>query len=165
MVKCLTLRFVKQKVFIHFLIVSEYFCTSITGMNSRYKKTKLMRQMWLVLAIFFFIFGSSPVKKFIRSYLNGQHPPVESAATDRLSQQYVKDCSLIERHTISSINSIAAVHDIADYDMLFVLSACICIAGALGLLSSNIPLRQNSNAPPLTLDAIPVYLQYRRLLI
>jgi len=161
----LNLRFVKQKVFIHFLIVSEYFCTSITGMNNRYKKTKLMRQIWLALAIFFFIFGSSPVKKFIRSYLNGQHPPVESAATDRLSQQYVKDCSLIERHTVSPINSVTAIHDIADNDVLFVLSACICIAGTLGLLTNNIPLRKNSNAPPLALGLIPVYLQYRRLLI
>lgn len=152
-------------MFIHFLIVSEYFCASITGMYNRYKKTKLMRRIWLTLAVFFFIFGSSPVKKFIRSYFNGQHPPVASAATDRLSQQYVKDCSIIERHSIASICSITALHDTADNSILFVLSACICVAGALGLLINQIPLRQNSNAPPVTLYPIPAYLQYRRLLI
>lgn len=124
-----------------------------------------MRQLWLSLAVFFFIFGSSPVKKFIRSYLSGQHPPIESSATERLGQQYVKDCSLIERHSITSIDHIIASQDVPDNSLLFVLSACVCVAGALGLLSSQVPLKQNSNAPPLALYRMPVYLQFRRLLI
>ena len=67
------------------------------------KESRLSRPLWLGLAVFFLVFCSSPVKKYIRMQLYKHHPVVERSAGQHLSTHDIKDCLIAERVDLAKI--------------------------------------------------------------
>lgn len=131
--------------------------------SNRYRKTELCRRIWLTLAVFFLIFNSTPVKKFIRLHLSPQQFRIETTnQAEQLSSSYVKDCTLIERHTgaqeISSIVQMAGVST----DALLVLSV---ISSVSLLLAAYYQKTSRPQYGPLLqpVPATPAYIRHRRI--
>ncbi len=66
--------------------------------NRKIQQSAIARHLWLSLAVFFLLFCSTPVKKFIRmqlyrhtTFVTGNYPGAEFSRKD------IKDCTIAER--------------------------------------------------------------------
>jgi len=67
-------------------------------LKRNYRRSPFTKGLWLGMAVFFVVFCSCPVKKYIRMHLYKQVPLVERTAGDHMAPGDVKDCSIAERH-------------------------------------------------------------------
>ena len=66
--------------------------------NRHHKKSAFARSSVLVFAVFFILFASCPVRKYIRFQLYKHHPVTERAAgKDRVYIQDAKDCCIADK--------------------------------------------------------------------
>ena len=96
-----------------------------------HKESRVTKPLWLGLAVFFLVFCSSPVKKFIRMQLYRNNPVAErSASGAHLSTHDIKDCVIAERVDISSIAiPIACLNDgIPEMPQAFFLNGLAAMA-------------------------------------
>jgi len=68
------------------------------------KKSKVTRSLWMGMAVFFLVFCSGPVKKYIRLHLYNQKFVVENMKGDHYSTYDIKDCLIADRHQQTEIN-------------------------------------------------------------
>lgn len=81
--------------------------TTISHYNN---KSKVTRSLWMGMAVFFLVFCSSPVKKYIRLHLYNQKFVVENTKGDHFLTHDVKDCLIADRHQQSEISILSVVH-------------------------------------------------------
>ena len=62
-----------------------------------YKKSILTRYIWLGIAVFFVVFCSCPVKKYISLQLYKHTALADNSKGDHFSKTEVKDCTIAER--------------------------------------------------------------------
>ena len=79
-----------------------------------HKKSRIASTLWLSMAVFFLVFCSSPVKKYIRLHLYNQKFVVENTKGDHYSTYDVKDCLIADRHQQTEINILSFVHPPSD---------------------------------------------------
>jgi len=72
-------------------------CLSGIMYYNNHRKSRVTGSLWLGIALFFLVFCSCPVKKYIRLQLYKQIPLTESASGDRYVTHDIKDCSYAER--------------------------------------------------------------------
>jgi len=87
----------------------------MTVISSHYsKKSKITRTLWMGMAVFFLLFCSSPVKKYIRLHLYNQKFVVENTKGDHFSTYDIKDCLIADRHQQSEISILSVIHGPSD---------------------------------------------------
>ena len=82
--------------------------------NYNHKKSKLTGSLWLGLAVFFVVFCSCPVKRYIRLHLYNQKFSIENTNGDHFSINDIKDCSIADRHHQSEITVLKVLQRPAD---------------------------------------------------
>ncbi len=70
--------------------------------------------MWLAMAVFFTVFCSSPVKRYVRLHLYTQKAVNTNAAGDHFSTHDIKDCLIADKHQQSEMGSLAHIQAPAD---------------------------------------------------
>ena len=128
---------------------------------NKYKKKDTVSHLWFALAVFMLIFNSTPVKKYIRLQLYKHGAPVELNSGEHIGVCTHGDCTLLERHEISTHISYAIVQS-TDLDIFFFLSAIV--AGVAFLYFRK--RRDGTNYPEIDTfkgDAVPLYLHVCRL--
>ncbi len=63
-----------------------------------HKKSVVIRSLWLGLAVFFTVFCSSPVKRYVRLHLYDQKSLNTNLAGDHCSTHDIKDCLIADKH-------------------------------------------------------------------
>lgn len=113
--------------------------------------------------MFFLLFCSSPVKKYIRMQLYKKSPLMESVAGDHFSKHDIKDCLIAERTDHGKItvpDLLLFSGDPLSYGFFF-----IPLYFSIGLL---IPFRKRTDTSPIpirifALPSVPIYLRHRHL--
>ena len=77
-----------------------------------HKKSKVASTLWLGLAVFFTVFCSSPVKRYVRLHLYDQKSLNTNLAGDHFSTHDIKDCLIADKH--QSEISVAGVQTYGD---------------------------------------------------
>jgi hypothetical protein len=128
-----------------------------------YKKSKFAGSIWLGMAVFFVVFCSCPVKKYIRLQLYKQTPLTESTSGDRFITHDIKDCSYAERDdqattAVPVIHKATGPQDIGAYLQLESLSVSLNWYSAKDERSVNI-----RRGMPVSFAHLPLYLLIRHL--
>lgn len=128
---------------------------------NKYRKAETANRMWLALAIFMLIFNSTAVKKYIRLQLYRQGAPIELSNAEHINICNHGDCTLLERHEITTSIGHAVIQS-SDLDIFLFLSV---IAAGIALLF--VRKRGNStNYPDVAVAAggpVPLYLHICKL--
>ena len=129
----------------------------------KYKKTAFTRHLWLCFAIFLVLFNSTPVKKYIRLHVMHQEVPLTTDAPIAFHSLLAKDCTLIERHTVS-FEAFSAMNQSAHTGADDVLAIAILASVAALLFAVPVTRRLTHAAEhQLQPDNLPVYLHHCRL--
>jgi|GEM_PF-1412636 len=73
-----------------------------------HKRSAFVGATWLGLAVFFMVFCSCPVKRYIRMQLFKQHAPIENTSGASISTNIAKDCTVAERQDQGAITTLIA---------------------------------------------------------
>jgi hypothetical protein len=115
------------------------------------------------MAVFFIVFCSCPVKKYIRMQLYKQMPFVETTTGDKLSTSDVKDCTIADRNDQSQTVILSFLHhlptpvDPVTFFIPAVLSLLVLFLYRQDKRAYIIPRRTGIPVP------IPIYLRMRHL--
>ncbi len=132
--------------------------------NQNHKRSKIAGTLWMGMAVFFLVFCSCPVKRFIRLHLYDHKSIAVNPNTDTYSTNDVKDCSIADRHQQSNIIVLSFLHRDADpHDLVTFLSP-------LSLSSLSLYFSTTDKESPGTISGphgmpmpIPVYLWVRHI--
>ena len=122
------------------------------------------RTFWMGMGVFFVVFCSSPVKKYIRLQLYKQKQLVENTSGQHFSTHDVKDCTIAERNDQTQASLLSFIHgplEIPGFNLCLV-STCNSFTCDTFYPSAN----KISIAFPETngvVMSIPLYLRIRRL--
>ena len=72
--------------------------------NQNHKRSKITGSLWMGMAVFFLVFCSSPVKRYIRLHLYNQKFVVVDIKGDHFNTHDIKDCLIADRHQQTEIN-------------------------------------------------------------
>ena len=88
-----------------------------------HKRSKVTGTLWLAMAVFFTVFCSSPVKRYVRLHLYSPRVVNTNTAGDHFSTHDIKDCLIADKHQQSDMGSLAFSHapadDLAHSDLFF----------------------------------------------
>lgn len=132
--------------------------------SNHYKQSAFAKPLWLAMAIFFLVFCSCPVRKYIRLQLYKHTPLTErSVSPEHFKVKDVKDCTIAEKqeHGIS----IAALLLVPDGDGLIPFFFSALSFAALLLIRHRREDALLFKPPALRLQPVPVYLRVRHLQI
>ena len=62
-----------------------------------HKRSGITNTLWLSMAVFFVVFCSTPVKRYIRLHLYNQKFTIENTRCDYFSTHDIKDCTIADR--------------------------------------------------------------------
>lgn len=117
--------------------------------------------MWLVLAIFLLVFNSTPVKKYIRLQLYRQGVPIELNTSEHINICNHGDCTLLDRHEIStSVSHVIAQS--SDLDIFLFLTAIVAGVALLFVRKRG----NKTNYPDVAIatgSVVPLYLHICKL--
>jgi len=130
-----------------------------------HRKTLFTRSLWLGIAVFFVVFCSCPVKRYIRLHLYRQSGIVENIKVDHFSTNDVKDCTIADRPEHAQPSHFVFVCAPADHDdaVVFFQSAFQSVFNSY-IFSAEQPkalMREQDDLPV----PVPLYLRMRHLLV
>lgn len=127
-----------------------------------YYKTRLKHSVWIGIALFFVVFYSCPVKKYIQIQLR-QIPPTNVPSTIAQNTSNVNKICNINRHALSQKVILANIQHNSDFDLdiLLLLSSLLSFLGLLYLREDQLKNKRQQQGPPNGL--IPLYLQIHKL--
>ena len=133
--------------------------------NNR-KKSKVAGTLWLGMAVFFLVFCSCPVKRYIRLHLYSQKSEAETTKGNHYSTYDVKDCTIADRHQQSEITILSFLQrpadDIHHGDVLFHLPSLLSFTNSV-LAGKDIGAYIASISPEGNPMPIPRYLWVRHI--
>lgn len=126
-----------------------------------YNKARLKHSVWIGIALFFVLFYSCPVKKYIQVQLR-QIPPTNLRVVVQNTSNVNKICN-INRHALSQKVILANIQHNSDFnlDILLLLSALLSFLGLLYLKEDQLKNKRQQPAPPDGL--VPLYLRIHKL--
>jgi len=77
--------------------------------NDKYKRSLIAKYFWLSLSVFFIVFCSCPVKRYIKIQLYKQGAPIESTSSNGAFSKELKDCNLIDKHGVLQVVRLSEV--------------------------------------------------------
>ncbi len=87
----------------------------MAAMSRNYcEKSNVTRSLWMGLAVFFLVFCSGPVKRYIRLHLYNQKFVVENTNCEHFSTHDIKDCLIADRHHQAEIGILSIVQQPSD---------------------------------------------------
>jgi hypothetical protein len=75
-----------------------------------HKKSKTTGTLWLAMAVFFTVFCSSPVKRYVRLHLYNPKAFNTNTAGDHFSTHDIKDCLIAEKHEQAEMGNFSFLH-------------------------------------------------------
>ncbi len=133
--------------------------------SNHYRQSAFAKPLWLAMAVFFLVFSSCPVRKYIRLQLYKHNPITETSATaDHFKIKDIKDCTIAEKleHGVNIITSVVP-SDGNDLVPFFFYSA-LSFAALLFVRRNKQRLVLFKPLAPV-LQPIPLYLRVRHLQI
>ncbi len=118
--------------------------------------------MWLAMAVFFTVFCSSPVKRYVRLHLYDQKSLNTNLAGDHFSTHDIKDCLIADKHQSEiSLADVPAHGDDLQHADVF-LPASFVRHLVLAFFTKD-EVRYAPSLPPGIAMSTPVYLWVRHL--
>ena len=146
-------------------IINSKFAASYNTMyKNRYKQSAVSKSFWLGMAVFFIVFSSCPVRKYIRLQLYKHVPLTETSSTsDHFKIKDIKDCCIAEKNEQTPTVVFHFLKGSVDHGLNpFCFNTASSLTG-LDFFKRNERSLVLFKPPSRTPSSIPLYLQVRRL--